>query len=402
LIKENNVQMIMVIYVKYDINLLRSLNKEYKSKPVVDTFPIYDQEHQFKVAENRLVSLSKLVDINGKRVLEIGCGGGYVSRKLATDYGCSVVGIDIYKNHLWEELGEEKNLEYLVVDLSKENPFEYQSFDLIISYTVWEHILHPFTILKECSKLIKPDGAIFIKANLYRSALASHVYRDIYFPYPHLLFPDEVVKEYLIEIGKSSWADRYFEVNKLTYAQYKEYFKILNLKIEYEYLDKKELDWEFYERFEEKLGRYPIYDLELDFFTVLLKLDDSNKSVEKQKIQQESDYATKIKKYEDKINELNTQLNYLKEVNNCLMKKQKEYQHKSPKDKKIIRKELESLANTKPYRVAYFMRRFSHEFLKGDKKDRKDFLRWICCKILRKESGLESKYNYLMELAKKI
>ena len=262
---------------KYDSDLLKALNEEYKSKPVVKDCPIYDHEHQFKIADQRLSSLSKLVDINGKRVLEVGCGGGYVSRKLATDYGCSVVGIDIYKNGIWDELGEEKGLKYHVLDLSNENPFEQQSFDLIISYTVWEHIYHPFTVLQECSNLIKPEGAIFMVANLYRSALAFHVYRDIYFPYVQLLFPDEVVEEYLTEIGRSSWIDHYYSVNKLTYAEYKEYFRILNLKIEYEHLDKRKLDLEFYERFEEKLGRYPIFDLELDFFHVLLRKDNPKK-----------------------------------------------------------------------------------------------------------------------------
>ena len=64
------------------------------------------------------------------------------------------------------------------------------------------------------------------------------------------------------------------------------------------------------------------------------------------------------------------------------------------------KKQLEIIANTKPYRIAYFLHRCSHELLKGDMNNKKDFLRWIFCKLIKKESGLEFKYNPLMKLVK--
>ena len=70
------------------------------------------------------------------------------------------------------------------------------------------------------------------------------------------------------------------------------------------------------------------------------------------------------------------------------------------KDSKTLKTKIQAIANTKSYRIAYALRRFSHEFLKGDKKDKKEFLKWIYFKMLRKESGLEFKYNYIMNLAK--
>jgi hypothetical protein len=74
----------------------------------------------------------------------------------------------------------------------------------------------------------------------------------------------------------------------------------------------------------------------------------------------------------------------------CLQKKQV-----------YMKKQLEIFANTKPYRIAYMLRRFSHEFLKGNMNDKKDFLKWSYCKLTKKESGLEFRYNPLMELVKK-
>lgn len=266
--------------MKYDINLLKQLNEEYKDKPLLKEFQKYDHASQRVYAAQRLKNLGELVNLHGMKVLEIGTGGGYTSRELAEQYNCEVTGIDIYESPVWHELGETGGLNYMVVDLSVSNPFELGSFDLIISYVAWEHIKHPFKILQECVKLLKPEGTIYIYANLYRSAMASHVYRTIYFPYPHLLFDDEVVVDFCLKNGVTQeWIDAFYYVNKLTYAEYKEYFKLLNLNILHEKLVKRKLDLEFYERFEEKLGLYPISDLELDFFEVLLSPEISGASL---------------------------------------------------------------------------------------------------------------------------
>lgn len=268
--------------MRYDLEFLEKLNDEYKDKPIQSTFQQYDHKKQFEYAQKRIQRLDKLIGLQGKKVLEIGCGGGYVSRLMAREYKCSVVGIDIYKSSVWEELGDENGLKHMVLDLSKENPFGEQSFDLIVSYVAWEHIRHPYKVLTECSKLIKLDGHVFIYANQYRSAVASHLYRTIHFPYPHLLFPDEVVIEYCLSKGiTKEWIDAFYYVNKVTYAHYKEYFRILSFDLQHEKLYKRKLDTEFYERFYDKLSRYPVFDLELDFFEVILQLNQTKESMQK-------------------------------------------------------------------------------------------------------------------------
>lgn len=256
---------------KYDLHLLEQLNEEYRSKPLQSTFPQYDPESQFEIAAKRLHRLGELVDLKEKKILEVGCGRGYLSKSLADQYGCSVVGIDISEHVEWQDLRNPPNLDYLALDLYERNPFAEESFDLIVSFVAWEHMMHPFTMLKECCKVLKSEGKMYICANLYRSPRASHLYRDIYFPFPHLLFPEEVIAEFCSKQGVSKhWFDEYYYRNKLTYGQYKEYFELLNLGIEYEQFRKTKLDMDFYERFKDKLEKYPRSDLELDFFEVLL------------------------------------------------------------------------------------------------------------------------------------
>jgi len=260
--------------LKYDISLFEQLNEEYRAKPIVRSFVKVDPHSQLETARSRLVSLNKLVPLEGKRVLEVGCGMGYISKVLATEYNCSIVGVDITERDEWNLLRSgSPNLEYQVRDLSSENPFDKERFDLIVSFVAWEHIIHPFTMLRECCKILKPSGAMYIIANLYRAPNASHRYREVFFPFPHLLFEDKVFSEYYMKhTGKRNKPSR---LNKLTYAQYKEYFRILKLRIERERFARIPLDKDFYDRFKDKLEPYPIFDLELAFFTVLLRKDST-------------------------------------------------------------------------------------------------------------------------------
>jgi SAM-dependent methyltransferase len=261
--------------LKYDIHLFEQLNEEYRSKPIMTSFRQYDPDSELRTARSRLHHLNELVSLDAQKVLEIGCGRGYLSKILASEYRCSsVVGIDIRENDEWNRLRNGTPiLNYQVVDLCNENPFAAESFDIILSFVVWEHIIHPFTMLRECCRILKPSGAIYIYANQYRSPRASHRYRLIHFPFPHLLFDNEVISEYFTKqgIGKVNVA----HLNKLTYSHYKEYFGILNLTIEHERLVKIPLDVDFYNRFKDKLELYPRFDLELDTFEVILRKGNS-------------------------------------------------------------------------------------------------------------------------------
>ncbi|MCI8443201.1 MAG: class I SAM-dependent methyltransferase [Provencibacterium sp.] len=270
-------------YRVYDLQLLRRLNEEYREKPLMSSFTQYDDASQLRQAKRRIESLGKKAALEGKRILEVGCGGGYVAYELAKEYGCQVTGIDIYQSEVWERLSA-PSLQYRCIDLSRENPFEAESFDLIVSYVAWEHMRHPFEVLQQCVKLMKRGGLFYLYANLYRSALASHLYRHIFFPYPQLLFDDSVLLPYVRSLGVEQWwIDAFYYVNKLTYAEYKQYFELLHLKILKEEKALRNLDWDFYERFEDKLGLYPVSDLELDFFGVLLQREDVD-FVERQRI----------------------------------------------------------------------------------------------------------------------
>jgi chromosome segregation ATPase len=104
----------------------------------------------------------------------------------------------------------------------------------------------------------------------------------------------------------------------------------------------------------------------------------------------------------DHLKDYKIQANYYKENLNCIQKKRDEKLaqiRELEEDIQIMKKQVENIANTKPYRIAYLLRRFILEFIKGNIQDKKNFIKWLLNRSPRKET--EHKYNPLMEIAKK-
>ncbi len=256
----------------FDLELFLQLNEEYEAKPVVARPRTFDEQSLDQGAARRLSNVERRVDLSDKRVLEIGSGRGHICRRLADHYGCEVVGVDIKEYDQWESLSG-RNVDLRIHDVSADDNAALGTFDLILSFAVWEHVEHPYAALQGVKELLGPEGRAYIYANLYRGPKASHRYRDIYFPWPHLLFTDEVFEEfYLHTIGRKK---RAAWVNKLTAAHYTFYFDQLDLVPEQLFYSKDAFDAELYARFEDVLGRYPRFDLSHDFINAVLRHRDA-------------------------------------------------------------------------------------------------------------------------------
>lgn len=127
----------------------------------------------------RLDWIDTHVALIGKRVLDIGCGGGILSESMARR-GASVLGIDLAAKPLKVaqlhalEAGTE-NVEYRQIAaeaLAAEAP---QSFDVVTCMEMLEHVPDPSSIVNACATLVKPGGWIFfstINRNLKSFAFA--------------------------------------------------------------------------------------------------------------------------------------------------------------------------------------------------------------------------------------
>lgn len=252
---------------RFDLRLFIQLNEEYRHRPIVSKPRDLDDTSRQQRAASRAEKCHKRVDLRCKRVIEVGCGEGDLSLVLARDYASDVLGVDVREYPAWRQ-AVHPNLELRVLDISREHGLARAGFERIVSLVVWEHVRHPFSALKACRELLAPDGVFYLRANLHRSAIASHRYREVFFPWSHLLFTDEVFEQYYRHIGMQEQRPAW--VNALTYADYLRYFRLLGFEVQQTWLAQRSLDEGLYSRFEDVLGRYPRFDLTLDFFDVVL------------------------------------------------------------------------------------------------------------------------------------
>lgn len=253
---------------RFDIELFERLNEEYAARPLVPAPLQYDDASMANRARERLLWVHQSVDLKDKRVLEFGCGGGFEVWLLGHHFGSDAWGIDIQERASWKELADDRT-HLVLADLALDKPFEADFFDRVYSFYVFEHVEHPYAALEELYRILKPGGLAWISANLYRGPMASHRYKDVFFPFPHLLFTDDVFHEFYRRRGRPEEGAAW--VNRLTWAEYEDHFRRIGFRTLARNFRETPLDEEFYRRFEGVLGRYPRVDLARDFFQVVLE-----------------------------------------------------------------------------------------------------------------------------------
>jgi cyclopropane fatty-acyl-phospholipid synthase-like methyltransferase len=258
--------------VQFDIELFRELNREYRDKRLVPAPRAMDPDALLKQARRRTKFLQQKIGVRGLRLLEIGAGRGHLCRVAHESYDADVIGVDINVYETWDEISSSEGVSLQTIDVTVDDISLLGTFDRIVSFAVFEHVERPYEGLQAMFDLLKPGGVAYMSANLYRGPKASHRYRQVFFPFPHLLFSDDVFAEFYRPTKWEHTAPAW--VNKLTAAQYREKLRDIGFVVEEQWVDETPLDMNFYDRFEHVLGRYPREDLETDFIHLVLRRPD--------------------------------------------------------------------------------------------------------------------------------
>lgn len=129
----------------------------------------WDMESEFKplhmINPLRLTWIDEHASLEGKKVLDVGCGGGILADAMARK-GASVTGIDLATKSLRVaqlhalETGT-PNIQYREVPveaLAQECP---DSFDVVTCMEMLEHVPDPYSVIRACATLVKPGGWVF-------------------------------------------------------------------------------------------------------------------------------------------------------------------------------------------------------------------------------------------------
>jgi len=108
--------------------------------------------------ERRLEIMRRHVDLEGKRILDIGCGVGAFVRRLR-EFSPRVAGIDVDAERVIEG---GRAVPDLALAVGEHLPFVDGAFDVILLHEVLEHVTDDLATLREANRLLAPDGRVVI------------------------------------------------------------------------------------------------------------------------------------------------------------------------------------------------------------------------------------------------
>ncbi|NHN77278.1 bifunctional 2-polyprenyl-6-hydroxyphenol methylase/3-demethylubiquinol 3-O-methyltransferase UbiG [Azotobacter chroococcum] len=128
----------------------------------------WDRESEFKPLHEinplRVNWIEEHVRLAGKKVLDVGCGGGILSEAMALR-GATVTAIDmgeaplaVARLHQLESGVEVDYRQSTVEALAAEMPGQ---FDVVTCLEMLEHVPDPASVIHACHTLVKPGGQVF-------------------------------------------------------------------------------------------------------------------------------------------------------------------------------------------------------------------------------------------------
>lgn len=128
----------------------------------------WDKTSEFKPLHDinplRLNYINDAVSLQGKTILDVGCGGGILSESMA-EMGAKVVGIDLGEKALkvaqLHSLESGVEVDYRLTSAEALAEAEAASYDIVTCLEMLEHVPDPASVVSACAKLVKSGGHVF-------------------------------------------------------------------------------------------------------------------------------------------------------------------------------------------------------------------------------------------------
>lgn len=174
---------------------------------------VWFREHFWQAADEVLA----YVDLEGKAVADIGSGDGIIDLALALrGRPRELVGFDVVPTnttYLLEQAAEHADVAALPEQLSFRGSEPERidapdaSFDVVVTWSVFEHARDPLGLLREMRRIVRPGGVLFLQLwPFYHSAKGSHLWDWFPEPFHHLQQGGEEI-EVAVRAGDRHGAD---------------------------------------------------------------------------------------------------------------------------------------------------------------------------------------------------
>jgi 2-polyprenyl-6-hydroxyphenyl methylase/3-demethylubiquinone-9 3-methyltransferase len=128
----------------------------------------WDPNSEFKplhaINPLRLDWIKSFVNLEGKKVVDIGCGGGILAESISQS-GADTTGIDLSEKALkvaeLHALEVGANLTYRSISAEALAEEQAEQYDVVTCMEMLEHVPDPASVVRACAKLCKPGGTLF-------------------------------------------------------------------------------------------------------------------------------------------------------------------------------------------------------------------------------------------------
>ena len=128
----------------------------------------WDRGSEFKPLHDinplRLDYIDNIAQLDGKKVIDIGCGGGILSESMAMR-GAKVTGIDMGEAPLavarLHQLESGVEVDYQRITAEEFAEQQAGKYDVVTCMEMLEHVPDPASTIAACAKLVKPGGHVF-------------------------------------------------------------------------------------------------------------------------------------------------------------------------------------------------------------------------------------------------
>jgi 2-polyprenyl-6-hydroxyphenyl methylase/3-demethylubiquinone-9 3-methyltransferase len=104
------------------------------------------------------------VALNGKRIVDVGCGGGILAEAMALG-GADVTGIDLADKSLTvaklHSLESGVRVNYRKISAEELAVEQSEQYDVVACMEMLEHVPNPASVVQACAELVKPGGWLF-------------------------------------------------------------------------------------------------------------------------------------------------------------------------------------------------------------------------------------------------
>ena len=128
----------------------------------------WDPESEFRPLHHinplRLEWIDQQAHLTGKKVVDVGCGGGILAEAMAGK-GADVLGIDLAGKSLkvaqLHALESGAKVQYREISAEALAAEQAGQFDVVTCMEMLEHVPDPASVVRACASLVKPGGWVF-------------------------------------------------------------------------------------------------------------------------------------------------------------------------------------------------------------------------------------------------